>query len=125
MKLKYLRNKLAKVPDDFDLELFIGHCALEPAVIEVAQFGKVVSIHALDPGQPTWTKELPKESGSYWWWNGDEDSNPAHIELGKSLPSGDVFATAGQYGWTRAQNVSEMGGWWMPLITPPTPHANE
>lgn len=68
-----------------------------------------------------WTKDLPMEAGTFWWWNGDEDSSPIHIELGISLPSRQVFAQIGQYGWNRAQDVQDMEGWWMPLETPLPP----
>lgn len=125
MKINQLKEKIETIPsgaDDFDLEIFIGHASYEVGEIHVANFGKSVSLHAYIEGEKsTWTKELPKESGSYWWWNSDEDSNPIHIELGKSLPSGPVFAQMGQYGWTQAQDVEEMGGWWMPLLTPDQP----
>lgn len=72
-----------------------------------------------------WTTDLPTEMGSYWWWNGDEDSTPIHIEIFYSATSRSCFAPSGQYGWNRAQDVSEMGGWWKKLPTPDPPDCDE
>lgn len=69
-----------------------------------------------------WTKELPTESGSYWHWNGDQDANPIHLEIMWSGHTNSCFAPAGQWGWTEAQNVEDMGGFWMRLNTPTPPH---
>lgn len=68
-----------------------------------------------------WTANLPTEQDSYWWWNGDEDSAPIHIEIMYSGHSDTCFAPMGQYGWTEAQDVSDMGGFWMRLPTPNPP----
>lgn len=76
-------------------------------------------IHFLAGGR--WTKELPSESGSYWYWNGDSDCSPVHIEIMWSGTTKSCFAPANQWGWTRHQDVEEMGGWWMPLNTPQPP----
>lgn len=64
-----------------------------------------------------WSKELPTEQDSYWSWNGEDA--PIHVEVFWS-PTG-CFLPAGQYGWTRAQDVSERGGWWAKLSPPPLP----
>ena len=69
-----------------------------------------------------WTKTPPSEQGAYWWWSGDEDSSPLHIEIMYSGSDGTYFATSGQYGWTVAQSVTEMGGWWIRIYAPKTYH---
>lgn len=74
------------------------------------------------PSGLAWTRDLPTESGAYWWWNEDEDSAPIHIEIMYSGSDGSYFAPAGQYGWNCFQSVAEMGGWWMRLHEPETPN---
>jgi len=58
-----------------------------------------------------WTQTPPSQSGDYWWWN--EDGRPILIAIGISGGTGECFAQIGQYGWTVAQPVKEMGGYWM------------
>lgn len=65
----------------------------------------------------TWTKDLPTEQDSYWHWNGEDA--PIHVEVFWS-PTG-CFLPSGQYGWNRAQDVSERGGWWARCNAPPLP----
>ncbi len=71
--------------------------------------------------EPIWTKDLPRVSGLYWWWNEDEDSLPIPVSIHYSGTSDSYFAPAGQWGWTRFQDVQEMGGRWMRLIEPERP----
>ena len=68
-----------------------------------------------------WTQNVPTESGSYWHWNGDADSAPIHIDIMWSGTDGKSFAPMGQYGWTEAQDVDKLGGWWMVLVVPALP----
>lgn len=68
-----------------------------------------------------WSKDLPNEQCSWWWWNGDEDSAPIHVHIMYSGTSGTYFASHGQYGWTEAQDCSDMGGWWMKIVDPDPP----
>lgn len=68
-----------------------------------------------------WSKSLPNESGLWWWWNEDEDSMPLPVTIMYSGTSDSYFASEGQWGWTRFQNVEEMGGWWMKCIEPERP----
>lgn len=68
-----------------------------------------------------WTQDLPTEAGAYWWWDGDEDCAPIHVEIEFSGFDGTYFAPQGQWGWTRFRPVSEMGGWWMKLGAPQVP----
>jgi|SRR5579864_9286400 len=69
-----------------------------------------------------WVKwDAVKEGGWYWWWNGDEDAAPCPVSVMYSGTSGTFFATEGQLGWNRAQELSEMRGHWMRLHEPPTP----
>jgi hypothetical protein len=68
-----------------------------------------------------WSKELPTEQGWYWWWNEDPDSEPVPVSILKSGVDGRCFASMGQLGWTRAQNVEDMGGWWMRMVEPELP----
>lgn len=70
---------------------------------------------------PKWTKELPKESGIYWWWDGGDDSLPYVVDIEYSGTDGSYFAPAGQHGWNRFQHVDEMEGWWMKLDYPELP----
>lgn len=77
------------------------------------------------PTPPRWTKDLPTEPGAYWWWCGDRDSAPIHIEIMTSGhgKNSTYFAPMGQYGWTQPQAVNDMGGWWMTLQMPEQPEA--
>lgn len=71
-----------------------------------------------EPGWGDWRSV--KESGWYWWWNQDLDSAPVPVSIlhdGHGL----YFASKGQLGWTRAQNVEEMVGLWMPVTEPEVP----
>ena len=78
--------------------------------------------HALPDGDfLDWTQTPPKDSGDYWWWNGDPDSGPIHISVMYSGTSGTCFAAAGQYGWTEAHDVSDMKGYWMLSESPDLP----
>lgn len=68
-----------------------------------------------------WSRVLPDEGGVWWWWNEDEDSNPIPVHIEWSGTDGKCFATQGQYGWNRFQNVEEMGGYWKRCNTPGAP----
>lgn len=66
--------------------------------------------------------EMVRESGEYWWWNGDLDSGPAPVTIAKGYTGGEyLFAEAGQFGWNRAQMLPEMGGWWKLIPEPGIP----
>lgn len=123
MNVKELKQSLEGVPEYFDIEIMLGHADFEPKTTAVATFGKCFTIHLYDESAE-WTKDLPTESGSYWHWNGDEDSMPIHMEVMWSGTSNSCFAPAGQWGWNRPQELSEMGGWWMPMETPPPPQTD-
>lgn len=71
--------------------------------------------------KPEFTKTIPVELGLYWWWNEDEDSNPIVVDIAYSGTSNSCFAMQGQHGWTRYQDVEEMGGWWAPITIPAQP----
>lgn len=75
----------------------------------------------MKPAGPVWTRNLPTESGVYWWWNEDDDCAPLHLEIMYSGSDGSYFAPAGQYQWTEFQPVARLGGWWMRLYEPETP----
>lgn len=67
-----------------------------------------------------------RESGGYtdywwWWWNGDEDSCPVPVHVQWSGTGGYFFASVGQFGWNRAQTLTEMGGLWMKIVEPAIP----
>jgi hypothetical protein len=72
-----------------------------------------------------WRRDTPNASGLWWWWNEDEDSSPVPVDIALSGGGGGYFAMAGQYGWTRAQSVSEMGGLWMFCVEPTIPDFEE
>jgi len=71
-------------------------------------------------GAMQWTKEPPNDQGLYWWWNEDEDSAPIPVTIFYSGTDGSYFAPEGQWGWTRFQPVTEMGGVWIRLHEPST-----
>lgn len=72
--------------------------------------------------QMTWTQEEPKEAGSYWMWDGSDESEPSHVEVFWSGTENRCFVPSGQYGWTRAQLMDELDGyWWCKLSYPPLP----
>lgn len=69
-----------------------------------------------------WVRWEHVDDGCYWWWwNGDEDSCPVPVFVMWSGTSGTWFASNGQHGWTEAQNLSDMDGWWMRIVEPKTP----
>ncbi len=69
-----------------------------------------------------WTQDMPTEQGEYWLWQGDLDSAPIHVHVFYSGHSSECFLPAGQYGWTRAQDMKELkGAWWMASVVPAMP----
>lgn len=77
--------------------------------------------HCMKLAAPKWTKDVPKQMGIYWHWNGDEDSAPLPYHVRRSGTDGKCFVTAGQYHIEKAFNCEELGGWWMPIETPELP----
>jgi hypothetical protein len=76
------------------------------------------------PIHTEWKSEVPRtpdEAGAYWWWNGDEDSGPIHIEIMYSPTSQTCFAPMGQWGWNTPQETETMGGLWKKLLEPELP----
>lgn len=61
------------------------------------------------------------EQAWYWWWNGDLDSTPVPVSVLYSYTDQKYFASTGQLGWTRPQDVDEMGGWWLKIKEPEIP----
>lgn len=62
---------------------------------------------------PSWTRaDAVKEAGCYWHWDGDKDCSPEIVYIQYSGSRGVYFASMGQLGWTEAQDVLDMGGWW-------------
>lgn len=61
------------------------------------------------------------ESGYWWWWNGDLDSAPVPVYVMWSGSTDTYFASMGQLGWNRAQDIIGMGGFWLRLPEPPIP----
>lgn len=76
-------------------------------------------------GGSLWRKETPDDIGLWWWWNEDEDSEPIPVSISYSGTSGTYFAMAGQWGWNTFQEITGMGGLWMPVRTPETPKREE
>lgn len=64
-----------------------------------------------------------KSADWYWWWNGDEDAAPVVVSILSSghKPNQTFFASMGQLGWNRPQDVSEMGGHWSLIKQPEIP----
>lgn len=62
----------------------------------------------------TWDKVTHDETGIWFWWDG-EHSYPVNIMRDAG---GRFFACVGQWGWTRAQFLEDMGGLWYPCICP-------
>lgn len=54
--------------------------------------------------------------GDIWWHDNGEQIYPVNIAWNPTTLT--FFATVGQWGWSRAQDLSEMGGRWMPCIEP-------
>ena len=71
-----------------------------------------------EPGWGDWRSVT--ESGWYWLGIHDLDSAPVPVSV-LTDSHGTYFASTGQLGWTRAQNVDEMGGLWMPVTEPEVP----
>lgn len=59
-----------------------------------------------------------RDTGWYWWWDEDPDAPPLPVSVLYSHTNGTYFASRGQLGWTRPQDVLDMRGWWMPLSEP-------
>lgn len=55
-------------------------------------------------------------NGDIWWHDNGEQIYPVNIAWSPTEKA--FFATRGQWGWTRAQNLSELGGRWTPCIEP-------
>lgn len=67
-----------------------------------------------------WNKVYSHPQTDLWlWWNG-ETTFPVNIMRDAG---GKMFASLGQWGWTRAQFLDEMGGLWSPFIVPEPPKA--
>lgn len=118
-----LAEELADVVICADLSALAAGIDLQTAVREKFNATSEKIGLSVRLGGAPWTRNLPNESGFWWWWNEDEDSLPYPIDIQYSGTSDSYFASIGQFGWTRAQEVSEMGGWWMRLPEPerPTP----
>lgn len=54
----------------------------------------------------------------WWWWNGD-DMFP--VVIGYSPTTQRWYAERGQWGWTDARYLDEMGGLWTPCVKPHDP----
>lgn len=54
--------------------------------------------------------------GQIWWHDDGEQIYPVNIAF--SPTDNRFFATLGQWGWTRAQFLTDMGGRWMPCVEP-------
>jgi hypothetical protein len=86
--------------------------------------GEVVTTatpQAAAAGEAPWTQTPPTEQGTYWHWNGDDDSAPVPIFVLYSGTSGKCFVSMGQLGMDHATDCDEYGGWWKPLPDPKTP----
>ena len=69
---------------------------------------------------PSWTKaDEVNEMGCYWHWDGDMNCSPEIVYIQYSGSRGVYFASMGQLGWTEAQDVLDMGGWWKRVPHPP------
>lgn len=75
-----------------------------------------------EAGQKWVTAAKVDEQGEWWWWNGDQDSAPVAVSVLYSGFGDNYFASVGQLGWTRAQDVTEMGGLWRQIIQPNPPY---
>lgn len=65
-----------------------------------------------------WNEVYSHPQTDLWlYWNG-ETTFPVNIMRDAS---GKMFASLGQWGWTRAQFLDEMGGLWSPFIVPEPP----
>lgn len=70
-----------------------------------------------------WTQDEPTKPGTYWLWDGDEESAPVHIEVFWGGTDNRCFVPMGQYGWTRAQDMDELAHcWWRPIVCPELPN---
>lgn len=122
-----------KSPSDTALEKFIeGKIPKELRSnyehdISMIRGGWYAAMSHINNAAPKWRRETPDESGLWWWWNEDEDSCsiPIEIALSGGTQPEVYFAMAGQYGWSRAQPVIEMGGFWMRCLEPPLPSFEE
>lgn len=52
-------------------------------------------------------------SDIWFWWNGEQTFPVNILNDGKEL-----WACCGQWGWSRAQRLTDMGGLWTPCIRP-------
>jgi hypothetical protein len=62
-----------------------------------------------------WARELPREAGYYWHWNGDEDCAPLIWSIGIFGADERPQAYGGQYGRICTTDCAEMGGWWLAI----------
>lgn len=72
--------------------------------------------------EPDWWHPIDVKievSDIWFWWNGDHTFPVNILNDGKEL-----WACCGQWGWTRAQRLTDMGGLWTPCI-PPEPNKEQ
>lgn len=71
---------------------------------------------------PQWcTDKQVNDQGCWWWWNGDPDSGVVPVSVMWSGGSDIYFATQGQLGWNRPQDIIGMGGLWLKMVEPNIP----
>lgn len=105
-------------PMDSDLA---AKCALFLTLIRKRPAHKAFA-QAFPESVPKWVPAAEvNEQGEWWWWNGDDDSAPVPVSILYSGFGNSYFASMGQLGWTRAQEVLDMGGWWMRILEPDQP----
>lgn len=76
-------------------------------------------VQDLEAAAPGWWHPIDVDieiSEIWFWWNGDH-TFPVNI----SRSDGRLFACVGQWGWSRPQWLTDMGGLWTPCI-PPEPN---
>lgn len=71
-----------------------------------------------------WTDDLPKRSGWYWWWSGDDSDAVMPVSIHYSGTDCKYFVARGQLGLTHAASLESFAGWWSvhPIEIPEVPN---
>ena len=116
-ELETLRGNLDRLRDELqDARSYVKSCSDRlPGEGILA-----VKIEAIDP---PWIKAKEvTESGEWWYWDGNEDNAAVPVTIMRSGHTGnDYFACAGQLGWSVAQSLEALGGWWKKIPYPERP----
>jgi len=87
--------------------------------VEIDEYERLTAINA--ELLAAWIKWNDVKEPGWYWWSSEPGDLPVPVSVLHSPTSDTYFASQGQLGWTRSQELSDMMGWWMKLNEPKTP----